>query len=161
MKKIFTLLMLFPFFAKCQNNSDSIWKFTKVVNVDSTTKLQLFGRANEWFSKHTYYKKSKSFVSENETGKLTSEVLVGTSGDGDSYCKISFIAKDNKYKIELSDFFNVIWGALNQEQSDRYMGFRAPKKRWEKLKSDAFKGAQANIELFTEYMSGLKREQDF
>ena len=145
-----------------QDDPDSLWTFTKIVEVDSTSKLELFARANEWFTKNSYSKTSKSYVNENATGKLVSDVIVSFDRDaGASYCKVSFIAKDNKYKIEISKFFNVTWGSLKQRKSDKYMGFYAPQKKWERLKAEALKSGPIILDGFIQYMNDLKKEKDF
>jgi hypothetical protein len=161
LKILFLLLVPAISFPQDNINNDTSWTFTRIVQMDSSNQLTLFGRANEWFVKNGYTK-SKSFVNENSTGKLSSVIKIANDPDaGDTYCHILFIAKDGKYKVELSDFFNATWGHLNQDKSDKYMGFRAPAKKWEKLKTEARKVTPLILDGFIQFMANEKKENDF
>ena len=118
MKKFFYLLLLFPVVGKAQVqkiDNDSTMVYTRIVQMDSTSKLKLFARANEWFVKYADAR-SKSFISENQTGKLEAPVIIyvlvskgviPNSFDGNVYCEAKFIAKDNKYKITFANFNHI------------------------------------------------------
>src|SRR5690348_7655837 len=106
MKRLLVILLLFPVigFSQVEKiDNDSAWTFTRIVQMDSTSKLALFARANEYFVKKEL-NRSKSFINENLTGKLETWVTIFSDASGALICHIIFIAKDNKYKFSLSDF---------------------------------------------------------
>lgn len=170
---IIFFLLAFPIlgFSQTENtDDDSLFVFTRIVTSEGSSKMELFGRANEWFVK-VANNKSKSFIAENETGKIEAVIklydvqlskgLVSSSFNGALYCHAYFTAKDNKYRIIFSDFIYDAGGPLSATKPKRVMGFRMKDKQWQGIKEDARKNAKTLIEQFISYMEYLKKKDDF
>jgi len=82
--------------------------FTEVVIVDSTTtKDQLFERAQDWFVKAYGSGKEVIQLADKELGKIIGKALIPFGKDmGYIYYTISIYVKDGKYKYVLTDFYH-------------------------------------------------------
>ena len=164
MKQLIIILLTLPVIGFSQVkklDNDSAWTFTRIVEMDSISQLKLFARANEYFVKEGF-NKSKSFIHENLTGKLETQAVIFSDANGATICKVLFIAKDNKYKFTLSNFYHDMAGDLSQERSGKVMmGLRFTKKQWKNIKDYAILFKNAQLEDFVRYMNGVKSEADF
>ena len=163
MKKLLFIVFFTPIIGLAQVqaiDNDSAWVFTRIVNMDSTSQLKLFARANEWFVNNGYTR-SKGFVNENSTGKLSSVIVIMPELNGDTYCQVTFIAKDNKYKLSFANFFNGTNGELTNEKAGKLLGMRISQKQWKKIKDHAKIGVDGRISNFIKYMNDIKKDESF
>lgn len=88
--------------------------YTDVINVDSTSKDELYSRGREWFAK--YYKSSNEVLQMQDmnSGKLIGKAIfyisawtgIMTVDYGYITYSISLYFKDNKYKYVITNFYH-------------------------------------------------------
>ncbi len=149
---IYFLLMILSFSAIGQNGKYDI---LEVVEVDNTSKEELYNRAIQWFS--TAYKSANDVIqlADKEQGVIIGKGAVvtyikvlGSQHDaGLVYYTITISAKDNKYKYEINSVYHDkeyselagSGGSLNNEIPS-CGNFKISKKYWESIKSYADSG---------------------
>lgn len=107
------LLLLLPLFAQAQ--SDSLLKYTAVVNVDSATKDQLFIKGRQWIAETWKDGKEVLQVVDKQSGELFGKAYIKSYYTVKSFGKdqlmpmiyridVGIYIKDGKYKYEFSNF---------------------------------------------------------
>lgn len=104
-------ILVFPSMLFCQN----ALIFTEVIQVDNTSKEQLFDRAKMWFT--TIYRSSSDVLQiiDKDNGQLVgkaamtyhSSIFKGSEATkGDIRYQVSIFFKDNRYKYEFTNFIH-------------------------------------------------------
>jgi len=168
MKKVFIISILFVFNSiqlKAQNwPIDPETKqiiFTEVVAVDSVSKDELYLRAKEWFAKTYNDSKEVIQLSDKEAGKIIGKGVylayyhsIGLRNGGLVHYTLTVIAKDGRYKYELTDLYHESTGAENGTGSGGYLqnekaacgGFLLNKKIWDEIKLTTYDKCNSLIE---------------
>ncbi len=145
--------------------SDSTGKtiYTEVVQVDSSSKNELFLRAKTWFAK--VYKSSKSVIQNDDKDagliygtaitKVFFSVLGVSSHVGNIRYSVAIYIKDNRFKYELKEWFFSDEGIGNRENAE--VNNIKPEdwtdRFWERAKSTVNLEAQTLITSLKEEMA--------
>jgi len=140
MKK-FYLFALFSF-AFCEiTNAQQPLSFTETVQVDSTSKKQLFNKAKRWFA--DTYKNSKEVlqIEDSATGEILGKAIFLYYSQNYISYTINILVRDGKYKCDIYDFIlpnsALVSGLLSTETSYPRMPFTINKKAYNKAWEEA------------------------
>lgn len=108
--------LLFLLFLSSVASAQNPIEFSEVVNVDSTTKEQLFTNGRAWMNEVFKSGKDVTQVSDKEAGELSGKVVQPIEGSVTSMTRMNYTAvmafsfriqvKDGKYKYTFYDFDN-------------------------------------------------------
>jgi hypothetical protein len=167
------LLVVTSHFAICQNGKYDI---SEVIEIDSTSKTELYNRAIEWFSK-TYKSADKVIQhADKETGVIIGKALMKSyvkvmgsyNNAGFVYYTITISVKDNKYRYEINNVYHDrafsslggSGGSLNNEVP-ACGHFNITKKYWETIKSFADKDIENIVNSLKTSMQLPSKKEDW
>lgn len=152
--------------------------YSEVIEIPSTSKDELYLRANTWLSRA--FKSAKAVIDfqDKEAGKIIAKgnigttikvPLVGKQDAGNINITITILIKDGKYKYTIDNLTHSKpfstpgnWasiGPLEQEKAKAGMMVRPSQGEWKDLKEDAFKSIEEIVSDLKKAM--LKSEKDF
>jgi hypothetical protein len=86
---------------------DGKYKYVKIIEVDSTNKNELYNRAKIWISQVYKQPEKVIILDDKESGNIFTKSIIYSWMSGtyhNVYCTTKISLKDNKVKIEISDF---------------------------------------------------------
>lgn len=110
MKPIATLLLLLIAFAA---GAQQPLTYSRVVDVDSTTKEVIYERALKWFTQHTTGSKASLTTQDKDKGEISAKMAIPYESayielrqetKGYIWFTLSISCKDNKYRYEFTNF---------------------------------------------------------
>ncbi|MEO6136651.1 MAG: DUF4468 domain-containing protein [Ginsengibacter sp.] len=170
MSKLFLLFSLLPIFAfsqtdSLQKNSNGQYEISEIVNVDSSSKDDLYSRAKKFVAIN--FKSGKAVTQLNDdnsktvVGKGVETMKIKISIGSPVYQPMDYtftiLCKDNRYKYVISDFLFYNTGDLNTtkalEDESYWLKNKQSKKMWLDIKHQTTKQMNSLIALLKKSMT--------
>ncbi len=168
--RLLFLLIPFFFFQSINTKAQNTFEYTSVIQLEGTTKNNLYQRAIEWVNEN--FKSSKAVIqnSDKEAGSILCKGAMKLQLPAEDWVYFSFniLVKDGKYKYIFKDFSHegsTEGGERNggslQSEKPACGGFRMTTRYWEKIKTATDKEISALIVSLNNKMKQKSEVEDF